>query len=181
MVARFVLVVLVTALCPAPASAAGRPDPGAAAKALVARLRPSRLCSFGASKVAAARLIAGLQAQYDFSWPEQNGIVDAGGQRWLIAVVPVGRAPDEGSPAPVGAVIYRWDGAGWVEDGRIARLSHHLNIDYDGGWFVPVPIAPPAVAFELVNSCCTKNVSDRAHSTGVITNTGGLWRVAPLR
>jgi hypothetical protein len=134
-----------------------------------------------APHVAAARLIAGLQTQYHFSWAQQNGIVEAGGQRWLIAVVPVGPEPDEGSPAPVGAVIYRWDGAGWVEDGRIARLSHRLNIDYDGGWFVSVPAQPPAVAFELVNSCCTKNVSDHAHSTGVITDAGGTWHVAPLR
>jgi hypothetical protein len=133
-----------------------------------------------APQVAAANLIAGLQTQYHFSWPLQNGIVQAGGQRWLIAVVPVGPAPNDSSPPPVGAVIYRWAGAQWVEDGRIAHLSHHLNVDYDGGWFVSVPAPPSAVAFELVQSCCTKNVTEHAHSTGVITNAGGSWQVAAL-
>jgi hypothetical protein len=133
-----------------------------------------------APQVAAARLIARLQKQYGFEWPLQNGIVEAGGRRWLIAVVPVAPARNEYTPPPVGAVIYRWDGAQWAEDGRIAHLSHHLNVDYDGGWFEPVPAQSPAVAFELVESCCTRIGNERAHSTGVITNASGSWQVAAL-
>jgi hypothetical protein len=133
-----------------------------------------------APQIAAARLIARLQTQYRFEWPLQNGLVEAGGQRWLIAVVPVAPPRNHYEPPPVGAVIYRWDGTSWVEDGRIAHLSHHLNVDDFGGWFISVPAPAPAVAFELVQSCCTKNVTDHAHSTAVITNAGGSWQVGPL-
>ena len=107
--------------------------------------------------------------------------MEAGGEGWLIAVVPVAPAPNDYSPAPVGAIMYRWDGTQWAEDGRVARLSHHLNANWFGGWFVSVPQPqPPAVAFELVESCCTRHVTARAHSTGFITNAGGTWHVEPL-
>ena len=130
-----------------------------------------------APHVAAARLIARLQSRYHFDWAQQNGIVEAGGRRWLIAVLPAGRAANDYSPPPAGAVIYRWDGRRWLVDGRLPRIRHRLNVDWFGGWFISVP-APraPAVAFELVGGAM-----DDAHSTGSITNAGGNWHVAPLR
>jgi hypothetical protein len=91
------------------------------------------------SQVAAAKLIARLQSVYHFAWAQQNGIVHADGKRWLIAVVPAGLAPNDHSPAPVGAVIYRWDGKSWVADGRVPRVRHHLNVNWLGGWFISLP------------------------------------------
>jgi hypothetical protein len=41
-------------------------------------------------QVAAAKLIARLQSDYNFAWAQQNGIVNADGKQWLIAVVPAG-------------------------------------------------------------------------------------------
>jgi hypothetical protein len=138
-----------------------------------------------APHVAAGRLIARLQSQYGFDWAQQNGIVEAGGKRWLIAVVPAAPAPNDYSPAPVGAVIYRWDVNRWVVDGRLPRVRHHLNVNWFGGWFVSVTQPQPStVAFELVGSCCTTtsgNVIENAHSTGLITNVGGNWHIVPFR
>jgi hypothetical protein len=34
-------------------------------------------------------------------------------------VIPAGPAPNDYSPPPVGAVIYRWDGNRWAVDGRL--------------------------------------------------------------
>jgi hypothetical protein len=131
--------------------------------------------------LAAARLIARLQSRYHFAWAQQNGIVGAGGRRWLIAVLPAGPAPNDYSPPAVGAVIYRWDGNRWAVDGRLPRVRHHLNVDWFGGWFISVRAPQPsAVAFELVGSCCT-TTGGGAHSTGLITNAGGSWHVVPLR
>ena len=134
-----------------------------------------------APQVAAARLIARLQSKYHFGWAQQNGIVNAGGRRWLIAVVPVGPAPNDYSPPPVGAVIYRWDGQRWAVDGRLPRLRHHLDVNGLGGWFISVPTGRrSSVAFELVGSCCGAS-SRGAHSAGLISNAGGKWHVVPLR
>src|SRR4051794_33401065 len=96
-----------------------------------------------APHVAAARLIASLQSREHFFWPQRNGIVDAGGERWLIAVVPAGKPPNDYSPGPVAAEIYRWDRTQWVLDGRIAQLDHGLNADWNGGWFTPEAQATP--------------------------------------
>jgi len=145
---------------------------------LAARLGPAL-----APQVGAAKLIGRLQSHYGFSWAQQNGIVDADGTRWLIAVVPTVRAPKD-DPYPVAAIMYRWDDSRWTAVGRIPRLRYHLNVNWSEGWFVSVPTkSPSSVAFELVGSCCNArdpSVLD-AHSTGVITNAGGTWHLAPLR
>jgi hypothetical protein len=129
-----------------------------------------------APHLAAAKLIAGLvQTHGDgFYWPSQNGIVEAGGKRWLIAIVPAGPDPHDGSTPPAGAEIYRWDGTAWVVDGRIARVPEHLNAAYYGGWFVSRPTSDPsAVAFDLAGDGCCRT---KGHS--VLTNAGGEWHVA---
>jgi hypothetical protein len=124
--------------------------------------------------VEAAKLIASLQARYRFYWPQQDGIVIAGGSDWLIAPVPAGHAPNGYSPYPAAAAIYRWSGKGWVLDARVAHLPEAMNIDWNGGWFVSVPAgAPNAVAFAVADS--------ESKTTSVITNAGGRWHVASAR
>jgi hypothetical protein len=136
-------------------------------------------------QLAAARLIARLQTQYHFFWPQQNGIVPAAGMKWLIAEVPDGRPPNNYSAYPVAAVIYRWAGSSWRVEGRIHRPGHNLNVNWSGGWFTAVPTrSSSSVAFELVGSCCTTtgwSVAENAHSTGRITNAGGAWHVVSRR
>jgi hypothetical protein len=128
-----------------------------------------------APQMAAARLIARLQVTRHFYWPQQEGLVAAAGALWLIAVVPTGKAANNYSPSPVGAVIYLWNGSQWVEEGRIAHLPKAMNIDWYGGWFVSVP---------------TRDTSSVAFAAGpdsgkppktVITNAGGKWHVGVLR
>jgi hypothetical protein len=128
---------------------------------LLTRLAPEPAL---APALAAAKLIAGLGV----SWPQQNGIVEAGGTRWLIAIMPTGPAPEEGSAPPAEAVIYRWDGAAWAIDGRVPNLPERLNAAWYGGWFVPVA-DPSAVALQLVGACC------RPKGPSVLTNAGGHW------
>jgi hypothetical protein len=132
-----------------------------------------------APQLAAARLIGRLQSEYRFFWGQQNGIVDAGGERWLIAVVPVGPASkDDPSSAPIGAVIYRWDRTQWVVDGGLPRMNQDLNVSWLGGWFVSVPQSQPStVGFQLVGSCCEGMELNNARSKSVITNAGGSWHV----
>jgi hypothetical protein len=147
---------------------------------LASRIGPSL-----APQLAAAKLIARLQTQYHFYWPQQNGIVRAGGMKWLIAEVPDGRASNNYSAYPVAAAIYRWTGTSWAAEGRIHRPGHNLNVNWSGGWFTAVPTgSSTSVAFELVGSCCTTKgggVAENAHSTGVITNAGGSWHVVSRR
>jgi hypothetical protein len=132
---------------------------------LAARLGPTPV-----PEVAAARLIARLQADDRFDWPLQNGIVRAGGTDWLIAVVPSGRAPNDYSPYPVGAVIYRWTGGSWRVRGRAAHLPRGMNLAWFGGWFVAAPgRASSAVTFAVSGS--------DSHNRSVITNEGGSWHV----
>jgi hypothetical protein len=127
-----------------------------------------------APHMAAAKLIAGLEAQHGVHWPGQNGIVEAGGNRWLIAIVPAGPLTDDGSPPPAGAVIYRWDGIAWVVDGRVARVPDRLNAAYFGGWFVSKPASEPtAVAFGLAGDACCQ-----PKGNSVLTNAGGEWHAA---
>lgn len=123
-----------------------------------------------APQLAAARLIATMESQRkDFGWPAETSMVEAGGERWLIAVVSAGPPPKDYGPSPVGADIYRWDGTQWVIDRRIAHLSEDLNADYESGWFTFVPAAQPsAVAFRWVDH-------DHSKSRRVITNAGGSW------
>jgi hypothetical protein len=53
-------------------------------------------------------------------------------------------------------------------------VSGHLDVNWYGGWFVPVPSPDPSsVAFAASQACCSRK-------TGVITNAGGSWHVAPL-
>src|SRR5262249_48042876 len=110
-----------------------------------------------APQLAAARLYATLDAQ---SWTGENGILEAGGERWLIA----GHA--------AAADIYRWDGSDWVVDGRVAQLSDDLNAGKQGGWFSSVP-QQSGVAFQLVSNY-------RPTSRHVLTNAGGSWHEASL-
>jgi hypothetical protein len=98
------------------------------------------------------------------------------GRRWVLALVVALIGP----PLRRRVGARRWEGAHWVEDGRIPRLSHHLNVDHYGRGFISVPAPPPAVAFELVRTCCTEIGNERGHSTGVITKAGGSWQVGPL-
>jgi hypothetical protein len=96
-----------------------------------------------------------------------------------------GRADRPGSQLVLvstgGALIYRWDGKAWNIDGRIPRLRYHLDANAWGGWFISVPAtSPSAVAFELVGSCCTDQSDSGAHSSGVITNSGGRWHLEPI-
>jgi hypothetical protein len=147
---------------------------------LAARLGPVL-----APQVAAAKLIARLQSDYSFSWPQQNGIVDAGGREWLVAAIPTGHARNNHSAAPTEAVIYRWNGKTWVIDGRVPHLLHHLNVDAWGGWFKAVRTrSSTSVALQLVGSCCTTTstgVDTTAHSTALLTNDGGTWHVVITR
>jgi hypothetical protein len=138
-----------------------------------------------APQVAAAKLIARLQSLYGFDWPQQNGIVNAGGAEWLVAATPTGRARNDYSSPPADAVIYHWNGGSWVVDGRVPHLLNHLNVDAWGGWFKAVPTrSSSSVAFELVGSCCTttsSGVNTNAHSTALLTNEGGTWHVVANR
>ena len=113
----------------------------------------TRLGPVLAPQVAAARLIARLQSEYGFNWPQQNGIVESGGARWLVAVVPSGRAVNDHSAPPVTAVIYRWAGGGWAVAGRIPHLLDHLNVDWWGGWYVGVPSGSSSSAFSEGHGC----------------------------
>jgi hypothetical protein len=130
----------------------------------------SRLGSPIARHISAARLIARLQSQDHFDWPLQNGIVRVGGTDWLIAVVPAGRAPNEYSPYPVAAEIYRWGERRWVLRGRVRRLPKGLNLAWNGGWFVSTVTERQGVAFALAGSY--------SHDKSLITNAGGRWHVA---
>lgn len=143
---------------------------------LLSRLTEQHL----APELAAARLIATLLAQHPHLgyWPGQNGIVDAGGRRWLIAAVPDGPDPDASTHAPATASIHRWDGTRWVLDGQLPNLPQGLNVSWRGGWFIPVPQPDPsAVAFRLVGACCAGPDLDDYESRGVLTNAGGSWHV----
>ena len=133
-----------------------------------------------APEIAAAKLIAGMESRQpdEFYWPSQNGIVEAGGRRWLIAVIPDGPDPDASTHAPATATIYRWDGAQWVTDGQISNLNQGLNVSWRRGWFVSVPQqAPSIVAFRLVGACCKGPHNDEHRSGRLITNAGGTWHV----
>jgi hypothetical protein len=133
------------------------------------RVLTARIGNTLVAEEAAADLIARLQLQYRFSWPLQEGIVDAGGSRWLIAVVPAGRAKHTYDAGPVGAVIYRWSGRTWVRDGHIPHIPLGMNLGYYDGWFVSAPTAGrSAVAFRVAGS-------DMRY---VLTNHGGYWHVA---
>ena len=136
-----------------------------------------------AAELAAARLIAALRTQHaDLRyWPSENGIVDAGGQRWLIAAIPDGRDPDASTHAPATASIYRWDGAQWVRDGQIPNLDQGLNVSWRGGWFISVPQEQPStVAFQLVGACCKGTDHNDYQSRRLITNARGTWHVTPV-
>lgn len=125
-------------------------------------------------QVAAARLIGRLVSKKHFYWPLQNGLVEAGGANWLIAVVPAGRAPNDYSPFPVAALIYRWSGSSWKVQARVPHLPGAMNLEWFGGWFVAVPAkAPRAVAFAVAGS-------DSA-SKAVITDAGGTWHIEHRR
>jgi hypothetical protein len=67
----------------------------------------NRLGAPMARHLAAANLIAHLEKQHHFGWPLQNGIVRAKGSDWLIAVVRAGPPPNDYSPYPVAAKIFR--------------------------------------------------------------------------
>jgi len=142
---------------------------------LASRLGPSL-----APMVSAAKLIAGLQVAYRFSWPQQNGIVNTPRAKWLVAVVPARAAPNAYSAYPVAAVIYRWNGTSWVIDGRVPRLPASFNLPWSGGWFVSVPArSGQAVAFARAGS--DDVITPRRRSRRVITNEGGPWHVAMSR
>jgi hypothetical protein len=133
----------------------------------------SRLGSSLAPEVAAAKLIADLQAHYHFYWPQQDGVVVAGGSSWLIAPVPARPAPNAYSPYPATAIIYRWNGTSWTVAGRIAHLPSAMNIDWVGGWFTATSASTPAIAFKVAGS--------QSKSTSIVTNAGGTWHVQPSR
>jgi hypothetical protein len=122
-------------------------------------------------ELAAAKLIARLESRYRFHWPQQNAIVRARGADWLVAVVRAGRAPNDYSPFPVAAAVYRWAGGRWAFRGGVQHLPNAMNLTWFGGWFVAVPAhAPPAVAFAVAGS--------DSNTRSVITNAGGAWHVA---
>src|SRR5439155_18927376 len=67
----------------------------------------SRLRAGLEPEVTAAQLIAHLQdPEREHYWSQQNGVVAAGGRKWLIAVRPRGR-DWYGNPHPVELMIYR--------------------------------------------------------------------------
>ena len=127
-----------------------------------------------APELAAAKLIARLLPRYHFYWPEQEGIVAAGRTEWLIAPIPAGPAPNDYSPYPAAALIYRWNGRSWVVAGRVGHLPPAMNVEWFGGWFVAEPTSDPSVvAFGLAGS--------DSGTYRVITNAGGTWHVAATR
>jgi len=130
-----------------------------------------------APQLAASKLIAGLYASHGgFYWGDRNGIVEAGGARWLIAIVPTGPGTDT-APGPIAAEIFRWDGSQWATAGTIPSVPQDLNVAYDGGWFVGVPQADGSVAFRLVAACCNGPDMNDSESRRLITNAGGGWHV----
>lgn len=121
-----------------------------------------------AAEADGARLVAQLQRQYDFWWPPAEGIVDFGGSRWLVAIVPRARPKHVWDPPPSAAIVYRWTGAAWIEDGRVPRLPLSFDVGY-GGWLVSLP-SPAGTAAIAPDGSGPR-----------LTNAGGWWHVAPRR
>jgi hypothetical protein len=125
----------------------------------------------------AARLIARLQREHEFTWPQQNGIVLANGAYWLVAIVPARTPHKVDPPYLVAADVYRWSGDRWLLDGYVSRLPGSLNLPWSGGWITIVPARDPAaIAFARAGSDSAQFPT--GPSKAVITNAGGSWHLA---
>jgi hypothetical protein len=127
----------------------------------------ARFGSVLAPESSAARLIAGLHT----TWPDQNGIVDEHGSRWLVAPI---RLHPNGATSEVELRVYRWNGTVWRLAGPIPRAPAALDLASTGGWFAPAATTGGAVAFRVVGSDVT------FRRPAVVTNAGGRWHVRRL-
>lgn len=128
--------------------------------------------------VKSGALVAALQASHpDIESPATvSGVMTFNSSDWIVAEV------GEGPPSPEGlfsvtAMIYRWAGGSWKEQGRVVHVGTALDMIYSGGWFTPVP-APGTTEPAFVQAA---GMFGKAPvSTIALTDVGGRWHTARI-
>jgi hypothetical protein len=98
-----------------------------------------------------------------------NGVIGADGADWYVVERPTGNADSPDADA----VIYRWSGKAWVEQGEVDHVPPSLNYfrATSGGWFGAVSIPGSAdPGFRMQGAS--------PPATAVLSDYGGAWHVA---